>query len=366
MSTKKSGNNQKTILINGRFILQPTTGVQRYAYEVISAMERIEKKHFKLIVAVPAWNGFRKPADFNVISDNSFLPPLLWQQIRLPVLMKKFKADLLWSPCNIGPIINKKHVISMHDASVFAGREWFSPSFRMYYKTAFPLLGRAAVKTITVSNFSKEELIKYGITEKHKITVLPEGVNPDKFTQGKSKKLNFSYILTVSSRDPRKNLTRLIEAWRHLPLSIKKQRKLIVVGKHMNSFADEKINDTLDDVRFTGYVSDDFLVSLYSGADLFVYPSLYEGFGLPPLEAMACGCPVVTSSAASIPEVCGDAAFYVDPYSIESMTEGLCKLLTDETLRQRLIKKGLERAQVFSWERSAMEHIKVFEDVLSR
>ena len=99
---------------------------------------------------------------------------------------------------------------------------------------------------------------------------------------------------------------------------------------------------------------------------MFIYPSLYEGFGLPPLEAMACGCPVVVSNVASLPEVCGDAAYYVDPYSVESIAEGIIKVLTDDSLKQSLIRKGLERAKLFSWEKSAQEHIQIFEEALSK
>ncbi len=112
-------------------------------------------------------------------------------------------------------------------------------------------------------------------------------------------------------------------------------------------------------------INDKILYNLYKNAKLFVFPSLYEGFGLPPLEAMACGCPVVVSNVASLPEVCGDAGYYVDPYCVESIAEGIYQVLTDESLRQSLIQKGLERAALFSWEKSAREHLKVFEETLS-
>jgi len=226
MNKASTENNHKTIIINGRFLMQPTTGVQRYAYEVISAMGKIEKKQFKFIVAIPARNGVKNSYDFEISYDDSSLPPLIWQQVRLPILMKKLRADLLWSPCNIGPIFSKAHVISMHDAATFAGPEWFSPSFRTYYKTIFPLLGRIALKTLTVSNFSKKELIKHGITDERKIRVLPEGVNLEKLSPRKTNNQNSSYVLTVSSRDPRKNAKRLIQAWKLLPPHVKQERKL--------------------------------------------------------------------------------------------------------------------------------------------
>jgi len=118
-------------------------------------------------------------------------------------------------------------------------------------------------------------------------------------------------------------------------------------------------------IILTGYVPKKHLVALYSGALVFIYPSFYEGFGLPPLEAMACGCPVVVSNVASLPGVCGEAAYYVDPDDVESIAEGMYKVLSDDSLRQSLIEKGLERAKLFSWEKSAKEHLKVFEEVLS-
>ena len=120
-----------------------------------------------------------------------------------------------------------------------------------------------------------------------------------------------------------------------------------------------------DRVVFLDYVPEKDLPHLYSEAAAFVFPSLYEGFGLPPLEAMACGCPVIVSNAASLPEVCGDAAYYVDPYDVESIAEGIYKVLMNEILRQDLIAKGLERVKLFSWEKAAKEHLKVFEEVLN-
>lgn len=353
---------QKLILINGRFMSQPVTGVQRHAREVIAALVKSGDTQFKFIIALPRRNSFEPIAGVDIFRDNSLLPTAIWQQMRLPLLMKKLRADLLWSPCNIGPLFAEDHVITMHDAATFAGPEWFSLPFRMYYRLIFPLLGRRAKRVLAPSLFSKEEIIRYGIADAEKIKIIPGGVSP-KFAPMSSKIFDFSYILTVGSRDPRKNIARLTESWGRLPADVKKERKLVIAGREVQSFSHEGVGKTADDVRFAGYISDNDLPALYSGADAFVFPSLYEGFGLAPLEAMACGCPVIVSKTASLPEVCGDAAYYIDPYSIESITDGMQKVLTDESLRQTLRKKGLERAKLFSWGKSAEEHLRNFEEV---
>jgi glycosyltransferase involved in cell wall biosynthesis len=174
------------------------------------------------------------------------------------------------------------------------------------------------------------------------------------------------YIFTVASRDPRKNISRLIEAWRRIAPEIKGKRELLIAGGESRSFTSEDFHNLPNDVSFTGYIKDDALRSLYSGADVFIFPSLYEGFGLPPLEAMACGCPVIVSNTTSMPEVCGEAARYIDPFSVGSIVDGLTELLSDRHLRDELVRKGLERAKQFTWQRSAREHIKVFEALLAR
>ena len=127
----------------------------------------------------------------------------------------------------------------------------------------------------------------------------------------------------------------------------------------------ELLNKIGDDAIYMGYVQTKGLAYIYNLANLFIFPSFYEGFGLPPLEAMASGCPVVVSNVASLPEVCGDAAYYVNPYDVESIADGIYKVVDDKELRENLVQKGLERTKLFSWEKSAREHLKVFEEVLN-
>jgi glycosyltransferase involved in cell wall biosynthesis len=344
---------------------QPVTGVQRYARELLTELGHQGTEAPRFILAIPAVNVNHPIEGIETFHDNSLFPSSLWQQIRLPFLMNKLKARLLWSPCNVGPVYARNHVVTIHDAAVFAGPQWFSLPFRTYYRFLFPRLGKRALRIITPSTFSKEELVRYGVAPGKKITVIPSGVSSI-FMSGRTIRSNNPYILTVGSRDPRKNISRLTEAWRRIAHEIKGGRKLLITGGRARGFSSENLHNLPGDVSFTGYVKDDALQSIYAGADVVIFPSLHEGFGLPPLEAMACGCPVIVSNTAGMPEVCGEAALYIDPFSIKSIAEGITELLCNRRLRETLVLRGLERVKHFTWKKSAQEHIRLFEEILAR
>jgi glycosyltransferase involved in cell wall biosynthesis len=174
------------------------------------------------------------------------------------------------------------------------------------------------------------------------------------------------FILFVGTREPRKNLGRLIQAYAELPDPVQSEFSLVIVGPPGWGETDlPAINRLGNRVVLLEYLDAQKLALTYNRASLLVYPSLYEGFGLPPLEAMACGCPVVVSRAASLPEVCADAALYVDPLDVQSIAEGMDRVLADEELRLSLRQKGRERAEVFTWENTARETLKVFAELLS-
>jgi glycosyltransferase involved in cell wall biosynthesis len=176
-----------------------------------------------------------------------------------------------------------------------------------------------------------------------------------------------NFILFVGTREPRKNLKRLLDAYMELPERLKKEFKLVLIGPQgwNKTESESALRKMGDHVIVMGYMETPTLGYVYNLATLFVFPSLYEGFGLPPLEAMACGCPVVVSNVSSLPEVCGDAAYYVEPQDPSSIAEGICKVLEDSDTREALISKGIERAGVFSWERTARETLAVFREVLA-
>jgi glycosyltransferase involved in cell wall biosynthesis len=227
---------------------------------------------------------------------------------------------------------------------------------------------------ITVSKSTKKDVIKCLKFPEEKIKVIYNGVD-ERFKPLKNYNdvlhkynINPPYILYIGTLEPRKNIPALIKAF----YKLKKRgirHKLVIVGKkgwkYKQIFRVVEDLNLRRDVVFTGYVSYNDLPKFYSAADLFVYPSLYEGFGLPPLEAMACGCPVITSNVSSLPEVVGDAGFIVDPSDIGGLSRTIKELLANDSLRENVIRKGLKRIKEFSWEKTAKESLKVYKEVIN-
>jgi glycosyltransferase involved in cell wall biosynthesis len=357
------------LVINGRFLTQVITGVQRYALEMVLELAKLHRTYDIVVVAPPGRLVSRVP---NLVQDTFPIGGQLWEQLRLPWLLKKMQADLLWCPGFTAPVITYgvPLVVTLHDAATFAGPEWFSPAFTLYYRFLIPLVGRVATKVITDSDFSRQELIKYKMVGRpDNIDVVYCGLTPlRKFQNGAIKTLERvqgkKYVLSLGSRNPRKNMPRLLQAWNNIPGSVKNGRVLAIAGKVDRVFSEEKFSMLPEDVIFLDYVPDDELFDLYSNADAFVYPALYEGFGIPPIEAMSCGTPVLVSNITSLPEVCGNAAAYCDPYSVEDIAEKLSRLLTDDVLIQELIKRGLEQAKIYSWNKSAQQLSTIFENTI--
>lgn len=248
-----------------------------------------------------------------------------------------------------------------------------------YYKTRSPIWKlnakglRKAEKIITVSEFSKKDISKYLKYPEEKIEIIPPAVDHKLYYQNRNKTALMKYgigeddkvILYVGAEEPRKNVQFLINSFRKLKNRIP-QVKLLKVGMPNYLGVREKLLKQIEslnlqkDVIFTGYVSESELAEIYNAVDLFVFPSLYEGFGMPPLEAMACGTPVITSNTSSLPEVVGDAAIVVDPYDVNKFAEEMYEILVNEELKKEMIKKGLERSKIFSWENSAEKTLKVY------
>lgn len=233
-----------------------------------------------------------------------------------------------------------------------------------------------AVHIVTPSDFTRNDLIENYQVDESKVTNIPHGAS-DRFypvvdkEQLKAVRVKFGlddeFILTVGTVQPRKNLARLLEAYAGLKKLNGRVPQLVLVGKYGWQF-DELLGKAaslgiVEDMRFTGFVPDDELPALYSAARFFVYPSYFEGFGLPPLEAMKCGTPVITGNATSLPEVVGDAGIMVDPFDTEAMMSALRSMNERDDLRSELSRKGIERAQMFSWEDAAQKTLDVFERV---
>lgn len=330
------------IAVNTRTLASKLTGVQRYTSEIVNRLgARIEH-----IAPQSALDGIAGHA---------------WEQAVLPTLLH---GRLLWSPANTGPLVVEKQVVTIHDLSVVDRPEGFSLRFREFYRFLLPRLTRRVRAVITVSAFTRERLIEWARIPPSRVHAIHLGVDR-RFSQQQLdsiEKLRNTleipsryYILSLGSLEPRKNLPRLLAAWERVQRELPDEVWLVVAGGKGKSsvFKDVGIQRLPPRVHLTGRVPDEFLPTLYSGALVFTYPSLYEGFGLPPLEAMACGTPVLTSNVTSLPEVVGDAGLLVDPYDVEAIAHGICRLVGDSALREELKRKGLERAKQFTWERTA-------------
>ncbi len=297
---------------------------------------------------------------------------ILWVQAILPIRLVVDKASLLLSPVPEGmlaPVVPQ--VVTLLDIiPVLFPKEY--PQAQYYARYFLPAVLRRSEGVITISENTKRDIIAhYGIKPERVHVILPGcdrsgyrlGIDPE----GVKRKYGLAdYFLYVGNLFPHKNLKRLLRAFALIAGRL--PHHLVIGGwkdpRYFEALEDEvKALRLAERVSFLNYIPPDELPALYSGATVFVLPSLYEGFGLPLLEAMACGCPVVVSNAASQPEVCGDAAYYVDPHDIESIAEGISKVALDEELRKKLIHKGLQRAELFSWEKAAAEHIKLLQKV---
>jgi glycosyltransferase involved in cell wall biosynthesis len=349
------------VQVNTRYLAHKRTGVQRYTEEILSRIGEL----------------------FEPISPSSNTSGILghlWEQIVLPF---RVGNRLFWNPTCPGPVAVPNQVVTVHDLTVIEHPEWFGRKYALWNRLLIPLVLQRAQHVITVSRYTKNRVQDcYGLP-KRDITVVHNGVD-DRFrpvSDGRVQEVRDAldlpsdpYVLSLSAHEPRKNLGRLIAAWKHMldrtafeSMPFENPPCLVLAGSTAQSdvFQDFSLGEIPSDVILPGYIPDEFLPALYRGAEAFVYPSLYEGFGLPALEAMACGTPVLTSNTTSIPEVTGSAAVLVDPTSVEAIACGLQRLLTDPNLRTRLEKAGIERAQLFTWERTASETWAVLKRQLS-
>jgi glycosyltransferase involved in cell wall biosynthesis len=352
------------------------TGVEHYASELISNLAKIDSSNkYKLYFRTPPLEKFSHlPKNFL----NRLIPfPKFWTQTRLAFELLLHPVDVFMLPIQALPFLHpRKSVIVVHDIAYEFFPEAF-PSFMLFYLKLTTRFGvHAAKKIITVSQSTKNDVVKtYGV-DPDKITVIYLGVD-EKFkplgydtVQNVLDKHNLSfkkYILFTGTMQPRKNITRLVDAYIKLKKEYHIEEKLAIVGG--KGWLWEPIMKKIDEagfkdsIKLLGYVESADLPALYNGASLLTLPALYEGFGLPPLEAMACGTPVVVSNISSLPEVVGEAGELVDPNSVDSIAEGILKVLMDKNLQQDMSKKGEQRAKEFTWENTARKTLMVLESL---
>lgn len=348
-------------IINGRFLTQNMTGVHRYAYEICCALHQLGV-NFKVVAPK---GGVLETYDcpFELI-EYGRLPSHFWEQISLPIFMyKHYPKAILVNFTGVGSVFYKKNICTIHDLSFLENPAWFSYVYYQLYRNLLPIVARKSLKIITVSQFSKSEICKYFGVKSDKVHVVYNAVSSKTLNQHQQVTKE-NYILSVASIDPRKNFVRLLKAFQQVKT---KGYKLLIVGKKNQKIFKklELSTDNLPNVHFTGYVSDKRLAEYYAKATLFIYPSLYEGFGIPNIEAMSNGCPVLTSDIPPHVEVCGDAAYYFDPTDEKDMAEKIDYLLQNDK-REEMVERGYQRVKKYSWTASAQEIANIVETCLPK
>lgn len=335
------------IFANARVLTGHMGGVQRYARELFAHLGA-NLEPLQPIRPCQGWSGH------------------LWEQYRLP----RRACGLLWSPANTGPVRHPTQVVTIHDAAPLDNPEWYSRAFARWYGWLVPRLLRGARHIVTDSDFSRRRLCLHGRIDEERITVIYPGITADFLPRAEQERSRVQhrlpskkYILSLSTLEPRKNLTTLLAAWQEVHPMLPADLWLVLAGGTGSAavFRQAGLGPLPPRVFLTGPVSNADLPVLYSGAEAFVFPSLYEGFGFPPLEAMACRVPVLASRAGSLPEVLGDAAAYVFDSRPATWGRALIDLHHDEGRRQALAAQGPPQAARYTWSKCAREILTVLE-----
>jgi glycosyltransferase involved in cell wall biosynthesis len=342
------------IVLNCRVAARATiTGVERWTLEVSRRLHALDPERY-LIANPPALA-------------HSGMAGHAWEQFALPALAARHRATAIFSPANLAPIAWPRNVVVVHDAAVLRQPGAYSRSYRAWHRTLGSEAARQARAVVTVSEFSRRELVELGGLDPERLTVIGGGVDerfspgsdpvgtgaeagagdPEAIRAATALGLDRPYVLTIATDDRRKNLDALIPCAAALS---QRGIELVWAGDSRPQFARTR---PLSGLRALGYVPEERLVGLYRGAEAFVLPSRYEGFGLTCLEAMACGTPVIAADRAALPEVCGNAAVLVNPDDPSAITAAVLAACEDRPLAAQLRAAGIERSRQYTWERAA-------------
>ena len=315
--------------------------------------------------------------NFRTVQENS--PPYsVTEQLRIPLRLYRERIDLFHAPHYVLPLLTPcRSIVTIHDCVHFMFPQYLPNRLaHTYALAAFWAATRRSTRILTVSEASKRDILRFFKVPPEKVTVIPNAID-ERFRIAPAEEeivrvreryqLSDRFVLYAGNVKPHKNLERLLDAFFILRREGVDDLKLLIIGAEISKYATLRRAvhryNLHKHVRFLGFVPNETLVVLYRLADAFVFPSLYEGFGLPPLEAMASGTPVLTSNVSSLPEVVGDAAILINPYDPRSIADGMRRLLTDATLRQDLKARGLARSHQFSWDRSVSRICEIYREV---
>lgn len=371
---------KKTILIDAKVLLSPFTGIARYTYENSKRIKQSDDYNVYFNYIYPSKNLLenrnqktKSKFTINLLSKNRFLKKYKRKLINAINIFDHKIYDIYWQPNIIpNPHIKAKNIVStVHDLS-FLHYPKSHPKERIdYFKKNFVKQVSKSSYIITGSNYTKEEIVKYLHFSPNKVRVISHGIDhnlykkyPNNILNKTKQKFNLpdNFLLFVGSIEPRKNLLTLLKAFNSLQEEIKQKYPLFLVGASgwKNEDILQEINQS-PHINYIGYIKDEELPHIYNLATVFIYPSLYEGFGIPPLEAMACATPTIVSNTTAMPEICQDATLYINPADTSDIKDKILLLLRNENLQRELIEKGLQRVKKFTWEKSAQKHIELFD-----
>jgi glycosyltransferase involved in cell wall biosynthesis len=359
------------------------TGIGRYALELLRALaQRPSGPEIVLLTTERTdHHGLWDTFEHHPLPGCRLLPGLMIVgNLMLSWAVKRYRLDLIHDPNGIAPLLGPaagaRRIVTIHDVFAYVCPEAHNRLDNWRYRHMLPHALRHTDAVLTDSQHSRRDIARYLGVPDDRMEVISCGVDPRfrPIPDGQERRVALArygvrqpYMLYVGGINARKNIAQLFEAFAQV-LERRPDLTLVVAGKRQwqTGAIDAALQrlDLADHVHFTGYLADADLPALYSAAELFVFPSLYEGFGLPPLEAMACGTPVVASNASSLPEVVGDAAILVDPYDVDALAGAISRALEERALAAELRARGSARARTFTWERTASETIAVYAKVL--
>ena len=381
--------------INALFLQKPSTGMGQHLLHLLEGLDSLPEKDQQYVLLAPRFRRaytLRAPQlsdrfrEVEVVSALARLgenvAQVWWEQVGIVRAGTRERVDLLHSPYWSNPLWSPwPTVVTVHDVIQFVLPEY---AWRKISRLYFGIVSRSARNAhaiITVSECSKRDIVKLLSVPPERIHVIGNAVDDSLYpvrdawllaSVRERYRIGPRFILYFGGFDLRKNVPRLIEAYARLPASVRKEYQLVIAGRYQHLghplFPDPR--RTVDrlglegSVIFTGQIREQDKAPLYSAATVFAFPSLYEGFGMPVLEAMACGTPVLTSNRSALPEVAGDAGLLIDPYDISQIAEGLRQLVEDQSLREDLSRRGLERARRFTWRQVADQTVRVYREVV--